>query len=103
MFLERFPGRTVAERSDGLRRSRNCHWILAGGFEGGHLRLNAAEQIFPGYDERRGAFTLKIGRELFIVDASLGKRGDRLLGIAAILRQHLTHSAVIGEREQRLL
>ena len=62
-------------------------WISTGSFERGILRLDAVEQILPGCDERRGAFALKIGCKFLIVDAGLGKRGDHLLGIAAILRQ----------------
>ena len=41
-------------------------WISAGGFERSGLRLDAVEQILPGFDERLGSFALKVGREYFI-------------------------------------
>jgi len=63
------------------------HEDLAGGFERSDLRLYAIEQIFPRCHKRISALALKIGRELFDVDAGSGKGGELPLSIAAIFRQ----------------
>src|SRR5207244_8493182 len=75
----------------------------AGLLEGLALVHEAREELLPRGDEGGGAVALELGGERVHVDACLGEAVEDLFGVAAVVREHGTDVAVVGEREQRLL
>src|SRR5262249_59179593 len=67
------------------------------------LLLDAAEQVFPRLDERRGAVLLELQGEGIDVDPRLAEAADHRLAVATVPREERSDLTVVGEREQGLL
>ena len=73
----------------GSEAKRWCAEIAVLTFDLGGLELSCfgadpIEQAFPRRDKGIGTFALKIGGELFVVDAGFAKFGNHRFGVAAI-------------------
>jgi len=64
------------------------------------LRFDAQQQIVPGFDERLGALSLELFRQLAGVDAFAGETIQHGLAIPAIDGQSTRNLPMVGKRQQ---
>src|SRR5262245_47333335 len=77
--------------------TRTFIW-LAGHLQSGALRVDDAHQVFPGLDERFGAFLLEPSGERVDIDASLGKLSKCFSRISVIRKRSRAEFAMRSER-----